>query len=101
MWCVSTLKGVTTLAGRKSVLKLAERMTKSFNRTIAASSYNTWNKVPSKTGEDIRVSFRKNINDPSEPLGLIICAASSVWLPVSARTLFEFLRDETRRNQVS
>ncbi|EOY26812.1 HD-ZIP IV family of homeobox-leucine zipper protein with lipid-binding START domain isoform 2, partial [Theobroma cacao] len=91
--------GVATLAGRKSILKLAQRMTWSFCHAIGASSYNTWNKVPSKTGEDIRVSSRKNLNDPGEPLGVIVCAVSSVWLPVSPNALFDFLRDEAHRNE--
>ncbi|XP_021298731.1 homeobox-leucine zipper protein GLABRA 2 [Herrania umbratica] len=91
--------GVATLAGRKSILKLAQRMTWSFCHAIGASSYHTWNKVPSKTGEDIRVSSRKNLNDPGEPLGVIVCAVSSVWLPVSPNVLFDFLRDEARRNE--
>ncbi|XP_044497443.1 homeobox-leucine zipper protein GLABRA 2-like [Mangifera indica] len=91
--------GVATLAGRKSILKLAQRMTWSFCRAIAASSYHTWTKVSGKTGEDIRVSSRKNLNDPGEPLGVILCAVSSVWLPVSPNVLFDFLRDEARRNE--
>ncbi|GLU14494.1 hypothetical protein SLE2022_310590 [Rubroshorea leprosula] len=91
--------GVATLAGRKSILKLAQRMTWSFCRAIGASSYNTWNKVSSKTGEDIRVSSRKNLNDPGEPLGVIVCAVSSVWLPVSPNVLFDFLRDEACRSE--
>ncbi|XVE52078.1 hypothetical protein DITRI_Ditri02bG0092100 [Diplodiscus trichospermus] len=91
--------GVATLAGRKSILKLAQRMTWSFCHAIGASSYHTWNKVPGKTGEDIRVSSRKNLNDPGEPLGVIVCAVSSVWLPVSPNVLFDFLRDEARRNE--
>ncbi|XP_059643395.1 homeobox-leucine zipper protein GLABRA 2 [Cornus florida] len=91
--------GVTTLAGRKSILKLAQRMTWSFCRALGASSFNTWNKVPSKTGDDIRVASRKNLNDPGEPLGVILCAVSSVWLPVSHHVLFDFLRDEARRNE--
>ncbi|KDP37249.1 hypothetical protein JCGZ_06305 [Jatropha curcas] len=91
--------GVATLAGRKSILKLAQRMTWSFCRAIGASSYHTWNKVTSKTGEDIRVSSRKNLNDPGEPLGVILCAVSSVWLPVSPHVLFDFLRDDARRNE--
>ncbi|KAJ8773434.1 hypothetical protein K2173_004264 [Erythroxylum novogranatense] len=91
--------GVSTLAGRKSVMKLAQRMTWGFCRAIAGSSYHTWNKIPSKTGEDIRVSSRKNLNDPGEPLGVILCAVSSVWLPVTAHTLFDFLRDEARKNE--
>ncbi|KAL5824695.1 hypothetical protein ACOSQ3_020758 [Xanthoceras sorbifolium] len=91
--------GVATLAGRKSILKLAQRMTWSFCRAIGASSYHTWNKVSSKTGEDIRVSSRKNLNEPGEPLGVILCAVSSVWLPASPNVLFDFLRDEVRRNE--
>ncbi|XVF24972.1 hypothetical protein REPUB_Repub13aG0173200 [Reevesia pubescens] len=91
--------GVATLAGRKSILKLAQRMTCSFCHAIGASSYHTWNKVSSKTGEDIRVSSRKNLNEPGEPLGVIICAVSSVWLAVSPNLLFDFLRDEARRNE--
>lgn len=92
--------GVATLAGRKSILKLAQRMTWSFCRAVGASSYHVWNKVTSKTGEDIRVSSRKNLNDPGEPLGVILCAVSSVWLPVSPNVLFDFLRDEAHRNEV-
>ncbi|MED6186297.1 Homeobox-leucine zipper protein GLABRA 2 [Stylosanthes scabra] len=91
--------GVATLAGRKSILKLAQRMTWGFCHAIGASSFHTWTKVTSKTGEDIRISSRKNLNDPGEPLGLILCAVSSVWLPVSPNVLFDFLRDETRRTE--
>ncbi|XP_061359335.1 homeobox-leucine zipper protein GLABRA 2-like [Gastrolobium bilobum] len=91
--------GVATLAGRKSILKLAQRMTWSFCHAIGASSFHTWTKVTSKTGEDIRISSRKNLNDPGEPLGLILCAVSSVWLPVSPNVLFDFLRDEARRTE--
>ncbi|XP_054792743.1 homeobox-leucine zipper protein GLABRA 2-like [Prosopis cineraria] len=91
--------GVATLAGRKSILKLAQRMTSNFCHAVGASSFHTWTKVTSKTGEDIRISSRKNLNDPGEPLGVILCAVSSVWLPVSPNVLFDFLRDETRRSE--
>ncbi|KAL8113836.1 hypothetical protein AgCh_020937 [Apium graveolens] len=91
--------GIATLAGRKSILKLAQRMTKSFYRALGPSNYHTWNKVTSKNGEDIRIASRKNLNDPGEPLGVVLCAVLSVWLPVSQQSLFDFLRDETRRNE--
>ncbi|KAL5729191.1 hypothetical protein ACHQM5_002172 [Ranunculus cassubicifolius] len=91
--------GVATLAGRKSILKLAHRMTGNFCHAVGASSYNTWTKLLTKGGDDLRVTTRKNLNDPGEPLGLILCAVSSVWLPVSPQTLFDFLRDETRRSE--
>ncbi|WVZ21896.1 hypothetical protein V8G54_000440 [Vigna mungo] len=91
--------GVATLAGRKSILKLAQRMTWSFCHAVGASSFHTWTKLTSKTGEDIRISSRKNLNDPGEPLGVILSAVSSVWLPVSPNALFDFLRDEARRSE--
>ncbi|KAK6125001.1 hypothetical protein DH2020_041275 [Rehmannia glutinosa] len=91
--------GVATLAGRKSILKLAQRMTWNFCRAVGDSSYNSWNKITTKTGDDIRVSSRKNLNDPGEPLGTILSAVSCVWLPVSHHVLFDFLRDENRRNE--
>ncbi|KAL3632976.1 hypothetical protein CASFOL_025960 [Castilleja foliolosa] len=91
--------GVATFAGRKSILKLAQRMTWNFCRALGDSSHNSWNKITSKTGDDIRVASRKNLNDPGEPLGTILSAVSCVWLPISRETLFDFLRDESRRNE--
>ncbi|KAE8680774.1 Homeobox-leucine zipper protein GLABRA 2 [Hibiscus syriacus] len=91
--------GIPTSAGRKSILKLGQRMRRSFCHAIGASSYNTWNKVTTKTGEDITVSSRKNLHNPGEPLGVIVCAVSSIWLPVSLNLLFDFLRDEARRHE--
>ncbi|KAJ0440783.1 putative transcription factor & lipid binding HD-SAD family [Helianthus annuus] len=91
--------GIGTLAGRKSILKLAQRMTWSFGRALGGSSDHTWKKIPSKTGYDIRVASRMNLNDPGEPLGVILCAVSSIWLPVSHAVLFDFLRDDNQRNE--
>ncbi|CAA0826926.1 Homeobox-leucine zipper protein GLABRA 2, partial [Striga hermonthica] len=91
--------GVATLAGRKSILKLAQRMTWNFCRVLGDSSCNSWNKITTKTGDDIRVTSRKNLSDTGEPLGTILCAVSCVWLPVSPHALFDFLRDENRRNE--
>ncbi|TKY55756.1 Homeobox-leucine zipper protein GLABRA 2 [Spatholobus suberectus] len=88
--------GVATLARRKNILKLAQRMTWSFCHAIGVSSFHSWTKVTSKTGEDIRLSSKKNLNDPGEHLGLILCFVCSVWLPVSPNVLFGFLKDETR-----
>ncbi|XAR67704.1 hypothetical protein NMG60_11002579 [Bertholletia excelsa] len=91
--------GVGTLAGRKSVLKLAQRMTWSFYRAVGASSHHTWTKVAGKSGDDVRIASRKNLNEPGEPVGVILCAVSSVWLPVHHHELFHFLRDESRRSE--
>ncbi|MED6135424.1 hypothetical protein PIB30_046313 [Stylosanthes scabra] len=91
--------GVATSAGRKSILTLSERMRRSFCHAVGASSFHRWTKVTSKNGEDIRISSRKNLNDHGEPLGVILTAVSSVWLPLSPKFLFHFLRDENHRSQ--
>ncbi|CAA6665987.1 unnamed protein product [Spirodela intermedia] len=91
--------GVSTLAGRKSTLKLAQRMAFSFCKAVGASSLHTWTRMPTKNGDDMRITSRKNLSDPGEPGGLILCAVSSVWLPVPASALFDFLRDDARRSE--
>ncbi|KAK9677101.1 hypothetical protein RND81_11G121200 [Saponaria officinalis] len=91
--------GVATLAGRKSILKLAQRMTCSFCRALGASSFNAWTKVTTKSGDDVRVASRKNVNNPGEPIGVILCAVFSVWLPLPHTVLFDFLRDDAQRHE--
>nr|XP_010920411.1 homeobox-leucine zipper protein GLABRA 2 isoform X2 [Elaeis guineensis] len=91
--------GVSTPAGRKSILKFSQRMTSSFCLAIGASRNRTWTKASIRSGEDIRFTSRKNVNDPGEPTGVIVCAVSSTWLPVPSMALFDYLRDESRRNE--
>lgn len=98
--CVLMKAGVGTMAGRKSIMQLAQRMSRNLCRAIGDSSFNSWNKITTKTGDEIRVATRKNQNDAGEPLGTILSAVSCHWLPVPHHALFEFLRDETRRNEV-
>ncbi|GJN17601.1 hypothetical protein PR202_gb04681 [Eleusine coracana subsp. coracana] len=94
--------GVSTMAGRRSVLKLAHRMSWSLCRGIGASRGMAWSKAPNGNGGgDVRVTSRKNTGDPGEPQGLIACAVLSTWLPVSPAALLGFLRDETRRHEVA
>ncbi|KAM0896042.1 hypothetical protein ACQ4PT_023427 [Festuca glaucescens] len=89
--------GVSTLAGRKSVLKLAHRMTSSLCRVIGGSRDLAWSRAPRAGAGDIRVTSRRNAGDPGEPQGLIACAMLSTWLPVSPTALLDFLKDESRR----
>ncbi|XVF50787.1 hypothetical protein PTKIN_Ptkin04bG0131400 [Pterospermum kingtungense] len=89
-----------TLAGRKSMLKLAQRMTSSFCSGVCASSVHKWDRLTVRdVSEDVRVTTRKNIHDPGEPHGVVLSAATSVWMPVTQQRLFDFLRDERTRSQ--
>nr|CAB3474326.1 unnamed protein product [Digitaria exilis] len=93
--------GVATLAGRRSVLKLAHRMTSSLCRVIGGSRDLAWRKQQvNRGGHDVRVTSRRNTGyDPGETQGLIACAVASAWLPVSPAALLDFLRDESRRHE--
>ncbi|PPR98149.1 hypothetical protein GOBAR_AA22517 [Gossypium barbadense] len=89
-----------TPAGRKSMIKLAQRMTYNFCAGVCASSIHKWDKLSvGNVGEDVRVMTRKNINDPGEPHGVVLSAATSVWMPVTQERLFDFLRDERMRSE--
>lgn len=88
-----------TPAGRRSMLKLAQRMTDNFCAGVCASSARKWSRLRNmgSIGEDVRVMTRQSMDDPGEPPGVVLSAATSVWLPISPQRLFDFLRDETLR----
>ncbi|XP_028769098.1 homeobox-leucine zipper protein ANTHOCYANINLESS 2 isoform X2 [Neltuma alba] len=89
-----------TAGGRRSMLKLAQRMTNNFCAGVCASTVHKWNKLNAgNVGEDVRVMTRKSVDDPGEPPGIVLSAATSVWLPVSPPRLFDFLRDERLRSE--
>ncbi|CAN4111723.1 unnamed protein product [Withania somnifera] len=89
-----------TPSGRRSMLKLAQRMTNNFCAGVCASTVHKWNKLcAGNVDEDVRVMTRKSVDDPGEPPGIVLSAATSVWLPVSPQRLFDFLRDERLRSE--
>lgn len=89
-----------TASGRRSMLKLAQRMTDNFCTGVCPSTVHEWNRLRVGTvDEDVRVMTRKSVDDPGEPPGVVLSAATSVWLPVSPQRLFDFLRDEHLRSE--
>ncbi|KAJ6729798.1 HOMEOBOX-LEUCINE ZIPPER PROTEIN MERISTEM L1 [Salix viminalis] len=89
-----------TTSGRRSMLKLAQRMTGNFCAGVCASTVHKWNKLNAgNVDEDVRVMTRKSVDDPGEPPGIVLSAATSVWLPVSPQRLFDFLRNERLRSE--
>ncbi|CAN1793178.1 Homeobox-leucine zipper protein ANTHOCYANINLESS 2 [Linum perenne] len=96
----STIPDAITSSGRRSMLKLAQRMTDNFCAGVCASTVHKWNKLNGgNVEEDVRVMTRKSVDDPGEPPGIVLSAATSVWLPVSPQRLFDFLRDEGLRSE--
>lgn len=82
------------------MLKLAQRMTDNFCAGVCPSTVHQWNILRVGTvDEDVRVMTRKSVDNPGEPPGVVLSAATSVWLPVSTQRLFDFLRDERLRSE--
>ncbi|XP_059452016.1 homeobox-leucine zipper protein ANTHOCYANINLESS 2-like isoform X2 [Corylus avellana] len=88
------------LAGRTSMLQLAQRMTDNFCSGVCASTARKWDTLRvGNVGEDVRVMTRKNLDDPGEPPGIVLSAATSIWMPVAQQRLFDFLRDDRLRSE--
>nr|CAB3488346.1 unnamed protein product [Digitaria exilis] len=86
---------ITSAEGRKSMLKLAERMVMSFCGGVTASAAHQWTTLSGSGAEDVRVMTRKSVDDPGRPPGIVLNAATSFWLPVTPKRVFDFLRDES------
>ncbi|CAM6105831.1 unnamed protein product [Calypogeia fissa] len=93
------LGGVPNANGRRSMLKLAQRMTNNFCAGVSASSVHTWTSLSGNGDDDVRVMTRKSVDNPGEPHGIVLSAATSLWLNVSPQRVFEFLRDERLRHE--
>ncbi|KAG0471381.1 hypothetical protein HPP92_015927 [Vanilla planifolia] len=90
---------ITTPEGRKGMLKLAERMVMSFCGGVSASTTHQWITLSGSGAEDVRVMTRKSVDDPGRPPGIVLNAATSFWLPVLPKRVFDFLRDESSRSE--
>lgn len=91
---------ITSAEGRKSMLKLAERMVMSFCVGVGASTAHAWTTLSATGSDDVRVMTRKSMDDPGRPPGIVLSAATSFWLPVPPKRVFDFLRDENSRSEV-
>ncbi|RWV96786.1 hypothetical protein GW17_00040479 [Ensete ventricosum] len=82
------------------MLKLAQRMTDNFCSGVCASSAHEWNKLSGgiNIGENVRVKTSQNVAEPGEPPGVVLSAATSVWLPIAPRCLFDFLDSKQLRS---
>jgi homeobox-leucine zipper protein len=93
------LGGIASAEGRLSMLKLAQRMTNNFCAGVSASTVHTWTTLSGSGDNDVRVMTRKSVDNPGEPHGIVLSAATSMWLPVAPQRVFEFLRDERLRSE--
>lgn len=88
---------------RKSMLNLGERMVTRFCWGVNASIANTWTTISGfgNSGDSVKIMTRKNRDDPTMPLGFHLSIATSFWLPIPHRRVFDFLCDHNARKEVS
>ncbi|CAN1265776.1 Homeobox-leucine zipper protein HDG11 [Linum perenne] len=86
------------LGGKRSMMKLAQRMVSSFCSSISTSNSHQWTTLSGLNDVGVRVTLRKS-TDPGQPNGVVLSAATTFWLPVSPQNVFNFFKDEKTRSQ--
>lgn len=92
----NVLAAITTVEGRRSVMKLGERMVKNLNEMLTMSGKVDF---PQQSKCGVRISIRMN-NEAGQPSGLVVSAASSFSVPVTPLQVYNTLRNNETRHQV-
>lgn len=85
--------------GKSSIMKLSHRMVKNFCGMLSMSGKLDFPQLSEVNNSGVRVNVRKSI-EPGEPNGMVVIAATSLWLPLPSQDVFNFFTDETTRMQV-
>ncbi|KAL6554642.1 hypothetical protein OROHE_007381 [Orobanche hederae] len=83
------------LSGRKSIVKLAQRMTRSFCTGVCGTVHR-WEVV--QNSDNTKLMMRKSIGNSGEASGVILSATTTVWMPVPPEHLLDFLQNEKMRS---
>ncbi|XP_027186738.1 homeobox-leucine zipper protein HDG1-like isoform X2 [Cicer arietinum] len=88
-------------AGRRSMLKLAQRMTDYFWSGVCPSTACKWDilHISNMGNSDMKIMSRKHQDNSGESTSIVLSAATSVWLPVSRQRVFDFLREARLRGE--
>ncbi|XP_059453579.1 homeobox-leucine zipper protein HDG11-like [Corylus avellana] len=84
--------------GKRSMMKLAQRMVNNFCASISTSISHRWTTLSGLNEVGVRVTFHKS-TDPGQPNGVVLSAATTIWLPMSPQNVFNFFKDERTRAQ--
>lgn len=80
------------------MMKLSQRMVSSFCASLSASQLHRWTTLSGPNDVGVRVMVHRS-TDPGQPSGVVLSAATSIWLPVPCERVFAFVRDENTRSQ--
>ncbi|KAF7829193.1 Homeobox-leucine zipper protein ROC3 [Senna tora] len=96
---ISDLGVIPSAEARKNLMKLAQRMMRTFSLNMSTSSGQSWTALSDSPEDTVRITTRK-ITNPGQPNGVILSAVSTTWLPYSHTKVFDLLKDERRRSQL-
>ncbi|XP_031259103.1 homeobox-leucine zipper protein HDG5 isoform X2 [Pistacia vera] len=96
---IADLGVIPSPEARKNLMRLAQRMIRTFCVNISTCSGQSWTALSDSSIDTVRITTRK-ITEPGQPNGVILCAVSTTWLPYSHSQVFDLLRDERRRSQL-
>ncbi|KAM3286991.1 homeobox-leucine zipper protein PROTODERMAL FACTOR 2-like [Capsicum chacoense] len=86
------LRDINVGEGQKNLMKLAERMIKSYDEIFNSCNENQWMPLSIHGGEDIFAKTSMNLDVPGTPRGVSVMISTSVWLPIPQNDLFKFFR---------
>ncbi|CAM8981083.1 unnamed protein product [Rhodiola kirilowii] len=90
---------IPSLDGKRSMMKLSQRMISNYCANVSTSTNaQQYTSLAGSKESQIRLTVRK-ATDPGQPNGLVLCAATSIWLPVSPQIAFNFFSDVRMRPQ--
>ncbi|EOY25185.1 hypothetical protein SCA6_005530 [Theobroma cacao] len=96
---ITDLGVIPSPEARKNLMRLAQRMIRTFCVNISTSSGQLWTALPDSADDTVRITTRK-VTEAGQPNGLILCAVSTTWLPYPHDQVFDLLRDERSRSQL-
>ncbi|KAK9120520.1 hypothetical protein Syun_018137 [Stephania yunnanensis] len=96
---ISDLGVIPSPEARKNMMKLAQRMIKTFCYNISTSGGQSWTTLSDSSDDNVRITTRRN-TEPGQPSGLILCAVSTTWLPFSQHQL-DFLSSGASSQEVA
>ncbi|KAJ4728594.1 Homeobox-leucine zipper family protein [Melia azedarach] len=96
---IADLGVIPSPEARKNLMRLSQRMIRTFCVNISTSSGQSWTALSDSCADTVRITTRK-ITEPGQPNGVILCAVSTTWLPYHQYQVFDLLRDERRRSQL-
>ncbi|XP_022931242.1 homeobox-leucine zipper protein HDG5-like isoform X1 [Cucurbita moschata] len=96
---ISDLGVIPSPEARQNLMKLAQRMTRTFSLNISTSGGQSWTALSDSPDDTVRITTQK-IVEPGQPNGVILSAVSTTWLPYPHYRVFDLLRDERQRSQL-